>query len=594
MSKNLIQNGDFKDPQLSSNSFNYYVTNPKTYWPVPAWFFYSGALINNSTAWGYPTPYPNGNNQAVSIQDMAYIYTTMNLKVSTNYILSFWACGRDCCTDTKVNPILIELFFNYGGKERLAFIYTITPPINKWTQYSLTITTPVTSNCKLKFSGTKSYGDHSSAITNISLVESVNNVIQNGDFDIPQVSPNSYTRYNNYSVPAWFFNNAFVINNSEAWGYPMPYPNGNQQAVSLQMLDSIHQDVYLQPDINYTLSLWACGRYSWDFCTESPIKSPYLNKVVAFTTSPPWPVCYVTWKGVVRWIPNYDIWKSLNISQTIQSYINLPFNIKATPGTQIPTNPSLIIGKPMEKGENIETCSGVNPIDIKLFNKKNQLISYISQINPHMSRWNCYSFRFTVPSSEAYILKFSGTKSFGDHSSAITHIILSQESRIPSSSCNYIMNNTELSCYKANYPDLSALNNEQLQYHWSNTGCKQNRNNQCPSYEKNVGQYEYIGCYGDMPNRAIPNYRGGVSSPIECMKIAEKNYENIFGLQDADQCFTGTDIDSAKKYGPKFDKSICPQMGGPWTNQIYVRNKPFIIPPPNNPPILSQSNFNTQ
>jgi hypothetical protein len=514
MSSNLIQNGDFKQPQLSPNTFNYYTTNAATYWPVPAWFFSSAALINNSTAWGYPTPYPNGNNQAVSIQNMASIFTSINMKSSTTYLLSFWACGRDCCTDSKVNPISIKVFYNYNGREQLSFIYTITPPISKWTQYSFTISTPVTSSCKLYFSGTISYGDHSSAITNVSVVELGSNLIQNGNFTIPQISGiywKYYTNNNSTDIPMWTFNNAAIANLSSPWGFATPYPNGTQQIAILQAEATIKYPLLLlEANVNYSLGFWICGRNSW----------------------------------------------------------NCPSN-----------NP----------------CSGVNPITAKLFTNNNQLESYITWVEPPMGQWKWYTQRFFVTTTQYYYLIFSGTISNGNYASAITNVVLSKDSNIPSSSCNYFMNSTELSCYKDNYPDLSALNNEQLQYQWSNTGCKQNRNNQCPSYQTTVGQYNYMGCFNDSPNRAIPNYRGNNNdkgySPAECMKLAQANYDSVFGLQYGGECWTGRDINSAKKYGQNFNKNNCPQLGSSWTNQVYYnKNTP---PPPPPTPVLSSKNFST-
>lgn len=172
-----------------------------------------------------------------------------------------------------------------------------------------------------------------------------------------------------------------------------------------------------------------------------------------------------------------------------------------------------------------------------------------------------------------------------------------------SNSCNYNMNNSELNCYKNNYPDLSSLNYEQLQKHWSTTGCKQNRNNQCPNYQTTSGQYKYVGCFNDKSNRAIQNFRGNVSSVNQCMNIAQKYNENVFGVQYGKQCFTSNDLNKYNIYGQNFNKNNCPQMGASWTNQVYVRGQPLIQTPLNNQlnqptintnPQLSQSNFGVQ
>lgn len=189
-----------------------------------------------------------------------------------------------------------------------------------------------------------------------------------------------------------------------------------------------------------------------------------------------------------------------------------------------------------------------------------------------------------------------------------------------SNNCNYKLNSTELNCYKNNYPDLSALNNQQLQQHWTTTGCKQIRNNQCPNYQPLVGQYNYVGCFNDNKDiRAIQNFRGNVTSPLQCMQLANTNNDNVFGLQYNNQCYTSKDINSAKKYGQVFNKNNCPQMGGSLTNQVYYKTQqptqyinqtpftntpimpspqmnyiiPTIQPPPPKPPILTALNFST-
>lgn len=64
-------------------------------------------------------------------------------------------------------------------------------------------------------------------------------------------------------------------------------------------------------------------------------------------------------------------------------------------------------------------------------------------------------------------------------------------------SCKYQMSSSELQCYQNNNPDLKGLSPIQLQENWSKSGCLEDRNNQCPSYQQNSGLYNYIGCYND-------------------------------------------------------------------------------------------------
>jgi len=74
----------------------------------------------------------------------------------------------------------------------------------------------------------------------------------------------------------------------------------------------------------------------------------YLNKTVRFTTGH---VCYVTNQGVVKWIPNMDIWNSLNIPKSVIE-IDLPWlESYFTPGTHVSTTPPLISGTNVQMGQ---------------------------------------------------------------------------------------------------------------------------------------------------------------------------------------------------------------------------------------------------
>ena len=156
-----IQNGTFSSPVINNNSYIYITSSSE----VPGWYF-NAVLLNNSSAWGYPVPYPNGN-QCVSIQRTQYISQLVNLNSSVNYTLTFYACGRNCCAGTLVNTIQIQLYTNQNAF--ISTIYTVTPPINKWTLYTVNFTVPTSQTYNLYFKGTISSYDQSTALQNISL-----------------------------------------------------------------------------------------------------------------------------------------------------------------------------------------------------------------------------------------------------------------------------------------------------------------------------------------------------------------------------------------------------------------------------------------
>ena len=153
--------------------------------------------------------------------------------------------------------------------------------------------------------------------------------------------------------------------------------------------------------------------------------------------------------------------------------------------------------------------------------------------------------------------------------------------------CYTNLNDSQASCYLSDYPDLRLkLNNdiEEAKQHWKTYGCYEGRDYLCISPPQNIGKYDYQGCYNDTENRALPNYLGTASKPVDCLKLAEKNKYMFFGLQNGSECFSGNNEDDAKQYGLAQNCNI---MGSPWTNQIYKRSQPFAPPIP----VLNETNF---
>lgn len=154
-----IQNGNFSESVIANNSYKYLVWDTTT---VPGWNF-NCVLANNSSAWGYPMPYPNGN-QCVSIQKDQQLWTNTWISFSPGmtYTISFYACGRNCCDNSGIaNPIDV-------GLEGTKF-YSFTPPINKWTKYSANFTVETQKSMRISFKGTWTAGDRSSAIQGVEL-----------------------------------------------------------------------------------------------------------------------------------------------------------------------------------------------------------------------------------------------------------------------------------------------------------------------------------------------------------------------------------------------------------------------------------------
>jgi len=154
-----IQNGNFAQGQISNNSYKNLSWDPTT---VPGWNF-NCYLLNNSTAWGYPIPYPNGN-QCASIQKTQQLSTSdwIPFKSGVTYTLTFSSCGRNCCDGSgQSNPINIGLDGNT--------FYTLNASVGQWQTYSTTFTVNSSGGHRISFMGTWTSGDRSTAIQNVSL-----------------------------------------------------------------------------------------------------------------------------------------------------------------------------------------------------------------------------------------------------------------------------------------------------------------------------------------------------------------------------------------------------------------------------------------
>ena len=144
-------NGDFSQPIISKNSYQYISS------VIPGWNF-NAVLLNESVDWGFPIPYPNGA-QCACLQNEQSISQTLMLSNGT-YVLTFVACGRDCCDGTKAsNPI--EVLLNN------LVVYRADPPVNVWTNYETPINVSNDETNTITIRGTWANSDRSTAIQSV-------------------------------------------------------------------------------------------------------------------------------------------------------------------------------------------------------------------------------------------------------------------------------------------------------------------------------------------------------------------------------------------------------------------------------------------
>ena len=147
--------------------------------------------------------------------------------------------------------------------------------------------------------------------------------------------------------------------------------NNQVDLKELKQLQSRYNDLILQ----YTDIQKKIGDSSLDTINRLSPNNPYLNKTIRFSTGE---ICYVTNQGVVKWIPSGEIFDSINVSK---DYINLTIPWKSsynTPGTLIPTNPPLISGTNVQKGQSLGN-EGYNVFASKLISNPNS--SYVGCYN---------------------------------------------------------------------------------------------------------------------------------------------------------------------------------------------------------------------
>lgn len=85
------------------------------------------------------------------------------------------------------------------------------------------------------------------------------------------------------------------------------------------------------------------------------------------------------------------------------------------------------------------------------------------------------------------------------------------------------------------------------------------------------GDYEFVGCFADRGERAIPNYTGDVRTADACRAKAEASGHDVFGLQYGGQCFTAKLDTAFDKYGKGPAAECKSALGGTWTNMVFKK-----------------------
>ena len=100
-------------------------------------------------------------------------------------------------------------------------------------------------------------------------------------------------------------------------------------------------------------------------------------------------------------------------------------------------------------------------------------------------------------------------------------------------------------------------------------------------------QMAYKGCFGESPDRALPNLQKDGINPMksgndvgECAYLTRQAGDNVFGISKG-VCASGKNVE----YDRHGERQNCPAGGGDWANQVYTL--PGYTPPPKLPSSVS-------
>lgn len=350
--------------------------------------------------------------------------------------------------------------------------------------------------------------------------------LTNNNFSQPSIANNSFQYINSSSrVPGWNNFNAVLVNNSDAWGFKKPYPYGNQ-CVSLQKTHSISQTIRL-PLGKYNLTFSATGRN----CCDGSGKGNPIKIQINYESS-------VT--EVATFTPPVDKW---------ENYL-FEFNIDQTP------NNTLTFVGTWTMGDRSSAIQNVNILNINNYISGGNYTYDLCKQSAIDSGYRYFGLQSVNPTTGKGYCAVSNDY-VGSTSKGTSYVV---DKAIPLWSSN--TKNNGISANLSNNGSLTILNS-------AGSSIFQTPN-ESPKAPPN-----YIGCYRDTWDRAMPQFVG-TKTFDQCLEQANINNKKYFGLQYAvqptiGQCFLNDDLKQTTKYGKAGNcqnrKGI--QYGMAWSNAVY-------------------------
>jgi len=408
-------------------------------------------------------------------------------------------------------------------------------PINNYVNKNIYVNTISNESLNPKYVGCYNDDSYKPLMTFIDGIPP-KNYIQNGNFSKPDIGNNKYQFISsNNKVPGWYFYCYFVNNCSEINVY-RPYPSGKQCVLFRSEQNIVQPNLRLNSG-TYNLSFYSTG---WIGSPLNPIKINLNNskKKQVFTT-------FIT-------PTSNSNWNKTNITININTNDVYTLSLSGTRGDGWVAIQDILLS---ESGKSVkpplftyETCkntaimSGNQYFAIQNFNDSTQT-GYCAIGNNKLTATRLGE---STTISGGKVIWSTNTKGTGN-TVALTSL-------------------GQLFVYdSSSYPLFQTT---------SNTTSK-----------STIQSTNYIGCYGDRSQRAMPLYKGGLRAYNydSCEQLAKENNYNYFGLQHSTydgsraQCGLSNDIKHSTKYGKatncfKIKNGIV--VGSGWSNAIYNLNSP--------------------
>ena len=317
----------------------------------------------------------------------------------------------------------------------------------------------------------------------------------------------------------------------------------------------------------------------------NPQNNPYLNQTISFNNGA---LAYVTNQGVVKYIPNKNILQSVNVPTTFMN-VNIPWmSSYETPGTIIPTNPTLVSGTPLEKGQvvgnegnnvfvNSLLPSSVPPPSYMGCYASNSSLTYLGN-SPSSDASGSYTFQECQQGAVSNGYQYFGLQNVNAMTGQGYCVVSNSNSDVVSGGISNMVKSkiTLWSSNTSNQTGSTAI--------LTTTGILQVINASgkavysSPSNKANPSNY--FGCYSDASaGNAMTIYNNGAQqySNSQCQQIAQENDYTYYGLQNSTsgttaQCALSNDFSQSTQYG---SATNCTKIsdgswsGGGLSNAIY-------------------------